>query len=243
MNFKRYLPIWLIFLANLYSDSTADEILTDISNHFNGLDRSMVIESNIIKKGKIKKSQKVKVQIHWQENSEMEKLTFIEFLKPKRKLGVKFWEHTSLNNANSLKWMTMPVTGELKDISKKKSKKNDFDFSDLHLTKETISEHQNSIIEDSEKLIIEAISKKNKQKKHLYIDKKNNFIYKVETFSKKNKLMKSIECIDFQMVDNYKIASKVIMEDYKKKHTVEISISDFQFQNYSNLTIFQPKGK
>mgnify|MGYP001292812907 CR=1 FL=1 len=243
MNFRHFLPICLIIFSFLFAKPNADEILTQISNHFNGLDRSMVIESNIIKKGKLKKSQKVKVQIFWPKNSEKERLTLIEFFKPKRKLGVKFWEHTFKSNLNPLKWMTLPVTGKLKDISNKKPKKNDFDFSDLQLTGETISAHQNSIIESSNELIIESISKSNQQKKLLYIDKEFNFIHKVETFNKKNKMMKSVECIEFKIVNNYKIASKVIIEDFKKKHTVDVHITDFSFTEFSDLTIFEPKGK
>ena len=115
--------------------------------------------------------------------------------------------------------------------------------SDLQLTGETISAHQNSIIESSNELIIESISKSNQQKKLLYIDKEFNFIHKVETFNKKNKMMKSVECIEFKIVNNYKIASKVIIEDFKKKHTVDVHITDFSFTEFSDLTIFEPKGK
>ena len=56
-------------------------------------------------------------------------------------------------------------------------------------------------------------------------------------------MMKSVECIEFKIVDNYKIASKVIIEDFKKKHTVEVDITDFSFSEFSDLTIFEPKGQ
>tara|TARA_B100001029_G_C15055911_1_gene454365 strand:- start:1517 stop:2248 length:732 start_codon:yes stop_codon:yes gene_type:complete len=243
MNYKHFLPILLIVFSFLCAEHNADKILTQISNHLKGLDRSMVIKSNIIKKGEIKKSQKVKVQICWPKNSEKVKLTLIEFFEPKRKIGVKFWEHTLSSNLNTLKWMTMPITGKLKDISNKNPKKSEFDFSDLQLTKEIILSHQNTIIENSNEIIIKAISKDNKQKKLLYIDKEHNFIHKVETFNKKNKIMKSVQCTDFQIVDNYKIASKIIIEDFKKKYTVDVQITDFSFTEFSDLTIFEPKGK
>jgi len=242
MNFRLILPIWYILLSSLQADTNADEMLTIISQHLNGQNRSMVIESKIVKNGDIKKIQNVKVNLYWPENQNINKMAFINFLKPKRKLGVKYWEHQKQNNIIQ-KWITMPVTGKLKDITNKKIRKNDFDFSDLQLTKETIINHDNTILDNSKLLIIESISKINQQKKLLYIDKEFNCIQKVETFNKKNKLTKSVECVESKIINNYKIASKVIMEDYKKKHTVDINILNFKFHDFSDKSIFQPKGK
>lgn len=241
MNFRLILPIWYIFFSFLQGNITADEILTGISNHLNGRNRSMVIDSKIVKKGKIKKTQKIKVNLYWPENEDIKKITFIDFLKPKQKLGVKYWEYHRTDKVNK-RWITMPVTGKLKDISNKKIRKNDFDFSELQLTIKSISNHRNTIIDETELLIIESISNINQQKKLLYIDREFNFIQKVETFNKKNKITKTIECIEFQIIDNFKIASKVVMEDYKRKHTVNINIHNFKFHNFLDINIFQPKG-
>ena len=242
MDFKLILPICLTIFSFLHADKEADVILNKILQHLEGQNRTMMIESKIVKKGKIKKKQEVKINLYYPKIENMKKMTFIEFFKPKQKVGVKYWEHLQSDNIIQ-KWITMPITGKLKNISNKKTRKNDFDFSDLELTKETILNHHNSIIDNSDNLIIESISKINNQKKRLFIDPKFNFIYKVEIFNKKNRLIKSIECLEFNIVENFKIASKVIMKDYKKKHTVEINIFGFQFQNFTKKNIFQPKGK
>jgi hypothetical protein len=241
MNFRLILPIWYILFSFLQGNVIADEILTKISNHLNGRNRSMIIDSKIVKKGEIKKTQEIKVNLFWPENEEVKKITFIAFLKPKQKLGVKFWELHKQGEVNK-RWVTMPVTGKLKDITHKKIRKNDFDFSELQLTKESISNHENTIVDETELIIIQSISNITQERKLLYIDNEFNFIQKVETFNKKNKLTKTIECIEFQIIDNVKIASKVIMEDYRRKHTVNIIIHDFKFHNFLDISIFQPKG-
>ena len=243
MNFRYILPIYFFVFSILLAESDANKILIQISNLFNNINRSMIIESSVIKNGEIKKSQKVKIQIYWPHNSKKKRLTLIEFFKPKRKSGVKLWEHTFTGNSTPLIWMTMPVTGKLKDISNKKPKRNDFDISELQLTEEVIFTYQNSIIKNSDELIIESISNIDQQKKLIYIDKKFKFIYKVETYNKKNKILRSIECVEFKLVDNYKIASKVTVNDLKKKHTVDIKITDFSFTEFADTTIFEPKGK
>jgi hypothetical protein len=243
MNFKQILMIWAIVPIVIFANPNADQLLLKVASRLNGMDRTLIVESNIIKKGKINKTQKLKISIYWPNNEKIDKMTLIEFIKPKRKSGVKYWEHFQ-NSRNIInKWITMPVTGKLKDISKKKAKANDFDFSDLQITSKLISNHNNIIIQNNENvIIIESISKENNYKKLIYIDGELLVINKVETFNSKNKMLKSIICNQFEFIDNFKISTKIKIEDFKKKHIVNVEIKNFKFSNFTDISIFTPKG-
>ena len=239
---------WPVILTIVFADETADQLLLKVANRLQGFDRSMIVESNVIKKGKIKKSQEFNISLHWPTNQSITKMTLIEFIKPKRKSGVKYWEHIFSKENLVKKWITMPVTGKLKDITKKSPKTNDFDFSELQLTSKIISNHNNTIIQNDELqsknlVVIEAISKNGRKKKLLYVDNSLFLIQKVETFNKKNKMLKSITCDKFEMINKFKIATQISIDDFKKKHTVDIKIKNFQFTEFPDITIFNPRGK
>ncbi|MBC8197425.1 MAG: outer membrane lipoprotein-sorting protein [Candidatus Marinimicrobia bacterium] len=247
MNFRLILMIWAIVPLFIFADSKADQLLLKVASRLDGMDRSLIVESNIVKKGKVRKTQNIKISIYWPENEVLDKMTLIEFIKPKRKSGVKYWEHFQKKKNNIKKWITMPVTGKLKDISKKKAKTDDFDFSDLQLSSKIISNHINTIIQNNEtniknEIIVESISKKNNYKKLIYIDNELFVINKVETFNSKNKILKSIMCNQFETIDDFIIATKIKINDFKKKHIVNIEIKNFQFTTFSNISIFTPEG-
>ena len=48
---------WPVIFTIVLADETADQLLLKDANRLQGFDRSMIVESNVIKKGKIKKSQ------------------------------------------------------------------------------------------------------------------------------------------------------------------------------------------
>ena len=49
-------------------------------------------------------------------------------------------------------------------------------------------------------------------------------------------------CNQFETIDNFKISTKIKIKDFKKKHTVNIEIKNFQFRTFSNISIFTPMG-
>ena len=233
----------MIIISFLNAQNLADETLRRLSNHLYGLDRSMIVQSNIVKNGKIKESQKVKISTCWPKKKKEKRLTLVEYLEPKRKIGVKIWEIIHWTKPEGMKWMTMPLTGKLKDISNKKNIKSKFDFSELYFSEEIILNYKNSILENSNNLIIESVSKNSNQKKLIFINEKNRLIDKVEIYNNKNKLIKSILCEKFDNIDNNIFVSKIIIKDNKKKHEVVINITDFLIENFTDLSIFEPKGK
>ena len=87
------------------------------------------------------------------------------------------------------------------------------------------------------------MSKNSNQKKLIFINEKNKLIDKVEIYNNKSKLVKSILCEKFDSIDNNIFISKIIIKDNKKKHEVIINITDFLIENFTDLSIFEPKGK
>ena len=73
--------------------------------------------------------------------------------------------------------------------------------------------------------------------------KKLLLIQKVETYNNKNKMLKSITCHKFEMINKFKIATQISIDDFKKKHTVDIKIKNFKFTEFPDITIFNPRGK
>ena len=54
MNFKQILMIWAIVPIVIFANPNADQLLLKVASRLNGMDRTLIVESNIIKKGKIK---------------------------------------------------------------------------------------------------------------------------------------------------------------------------------------------
>lgn len=241
----------LFFLSNLAAVPSADDILLNVINRLAGIDRSMLISSDIYKKGKLNDHQVMKLSVYWPDNGKIEKMTNIIYEKPRKRAGVQFWEHVPLLENKPLRWITLPVTGKLKDITGKNHKKSGFDISELQLNKKDIEDHSNKLI-DQKKLngydvyIIESKKNKNNNRgftKILTIDKEHHFIWEVETKNKKGKLVKSIKCSDLQLINGIPVLTSIEVMMKKGKKKIKVKLSKIKFYPDFDLRIFQPLGK
>ena len=237
----------IILLGTSQSEElSADEILTLVMNQTYGLNHTFRL--SIIKKQNSKpdKKQVINISFLWPKEGPYLRKSFVETLEPKNLKGVRFWEHTYKVSKLSKRWITLPVTGKLKDVTDKKPNKNEFNFSELELTQEIINNHTNTILENTKIdgrpiIVIESIEKNNKKNsKKIWIDQEEYFIHKVEYFTKRGRKNKIIEMHDLIKIDNLTFPRTIKIQDLRKKISYSISISNIDLYPNYNLDDFNP---
>lgn len=243
-----FILIISILFPQINDQNSTDAILINVINRLEGINQSMVISSEIFKNEKMIEQEVISLYIHWPLDGEIKKMVYIEYKKPEKKKEVKFWEHFFKINQQSKRWMTLPVTGKLRDISEKKYKKNRFNLSDLQLKKSDIENHHSKII-GMDKLngrdiyIIESIEKKNKLRKIIKVDKESYFIWGIETINKNGKTVKLISCEGLKFINEIPILTSIKVLTKKGNKNINIKLEEIKFDPDFNLKIFNPIGK
>ena len=137
----------IILLGTSQSEElSADEILTLVMNQTYGLNHTFRL--SIIKKQNSKpdKKQVINISFLWPKEGPYLRKSFVETLEPKNLKGVRFWEHSYKESRLSKRWITLPVTGKLKDVTDKKPNKNEFN----HFASEDL-DFKSSVIEFAKK--------------------------------------------------------------------------------------------
>ena len=215
-----------------------------------GIDHRFKIDSKSSKKKK--KEQHFQASIHWPSEGDILRQTRITSTFPKRKKPTSFWEHRYKDGTKIKKWMSLPVTGKLKDVSNKKTSKKDFSFSELGVTDEDIKSHDHTIL-NSENIdtlsayVIESIELSNKGKvkesKKLWIDTDSYMILKVEFYTGSGRLYRSVECLDFYYVKEILFPMSIYVKDLKSKTDLQITVKDIELNPQFDMDIFIPRDQ
>ena len=215
-----------------------------------GIDHRFKIDSKSSKKKK--KEQHFQASIHWPSEGDILRQTRITSTFPKRKKPTSFWEHRYKDGTKIKKWMSLPVTGKLKDVSNKKTSKKDFSFSELGVTDEDIKSHDHTIL-NSENIdtlsayVIESIELSNKGKvkesKKLWIDTDSYMILKVEFYTGSGRLYRSVECLDFYYVKEILFPMSIYVKDLKSKTDLQITVKDIELNPEFDMDIFIPRDQ
>ena len=212
-----------------------------------GIDHRFKINSKSSKKEK-----HFQALIHWPSEGDILRQTRITSTFPKRKKPTSFWEHRYKDGTKIKKWMSLPVTGKLKDVSNKKTSKKDFSFSELGVTDEDIKSHDHTIL-NSENIdtlsayVIESIELSNKGKvkesKKLWIDTDSYMILKVEFYTGSGRLYRSVECLDFYYVKEILFPMSIYVKDLKSKTDLQITVKDIELNPQFDMDIFIPRDQ
>jgi len=215
-----------------------------------GIDHRFKINSKSSKKEK--KGKHFQASIHWPSEGDILRQTRITSTFPKRKKPTSFWEHRYKDGTKIKKWMSLPVTGKLKDVSNKKTSKKDFSFSELGVTDEDIKSHDHTIL-NSENIdtlsayVIESIELSNKGKvkesKKLWIDTDSYMILKVEFYTGSGRLYRSVECLDFYYVKEILFPMSIYVKDLKSKTDLQITVKDIELNPQFDMDIFIPRDQ
>lgn len=236
-----------IFTSCIFSKSlSANDYLEKVMNRNQGLNYSFELEILKNQKGKPTKERRLKIWTYWPKKGEYSRLSFVETLSPENLIDVKYWEQQFNNDTSAKRWMTMPVTGRLKDISDKKPNKNEFDFSELEVTPQLINNHKNSILNNElymNRNVVVVESKKNTDKKafkRLWIDVNEYFLLKVEFYTKSGRKSKTVEMRELSSINNMVFPQKIDVNDIRKKTIYQVNISNFQFYDDLDESMFKP---
>ena len=201
---------------------------------------------------KNKKEKHFEVSIHWPHDGNLLSQTRITSIKTKRKKPSSFWEHRFRDGTKTKKWMSLPITGKLIDVSNKKVGKKEFSFSELDVTDEDIKSHDNELLlqEKVDTLlayVIESIKKnkqgKVKERKKLWIHIDSYMILKIEFYTGSGRLFRSIKFSDFYSVDDILFPMIIDVQDLKSKTDMHITIRDIDIDCEFDMDIFIPRDQ
>ncbi len=247
MKFYVYLLSGL-FINFLCAESrTAEDILLKTFHRMDGIDHSFRVYSQ--SGGKNKKEKHFQASIHWPSEGNIISQTRVTSINSKRKKPSSFWVHRFRDGAKTKKWMSMPITGKLKDVSDKKASKKEFSFSELSVTDEEIKAHDHTLLlkENIDTLLAYVIESKKinkkgkiKESKKLWIDAESYVILKVEFYTGSGRLFRSIECTDFHYVEDILFPLMIDIQDFKSKTDAKIAITDIILNPQFDMDIFIP---
>ena len=244
--------ILLIILCSMglivATELSANDVLEKVMNRTKGIDHSFQLSIHRQQKDKPDKHQILKINLHWPSAGEFSRMSYVETLAPDNLKGVKFWEHRYKDASPSKRWMTMPITEKLKDVTDKNPNKNEFNFSELEITQAIINNHNNKIVKqsrlnDRDVIILESVQRsKKKIRKKLWIDKEEFFILKVEFYTKSGRKSKTIDLSDLSVQNEITFPQSIHVEDLRKKIIYEVKIKNINILPTFDINDFNPIG-
>ena len=179
------------------------------------------------------------------------RLQLIWFIEPKDDRGISFLKKEYHDFDNEMR-IWLPAFKRVRRISA--SKKGDsFMGSDLSyedMTSRSLVNNDYSRLDDEninglDCFVIEvrpnSILKSSYSKHKIWIDKKNIYIIKEESYDKRGELKKE-KSFSYIKINNYDIMSKIFVKDVQKDHKTEISFEEVKVDTEMNEKIFQEKS-
>ena len=230
-------------------DLSVEEILLSTLHRLDSVNHQFSV--NIKETGKKEKIKNYQISIQWPEKGDILKRTRVKPIQNKRKKPSSIWEHQFKDGRKTKRWMTMPITGKLKDISDKKSTKK-FTLADLKFTEKEIAENEHSIL-PSEKIgdhsvhVIKSVKKgkngKVKKSKKIWIDTNDYLIHKAEFYTKSGRLYRSVECTDVQTIEGISFPLKIFVKDLKSKSEIFVQLDKIEINPQFEAGLFIPKDQ
>jgi len=249
----RFCPYILsISLISLISadNQTAEDILLKTFHRMDSINHSFKVD---IKSSREKKKEKYfHVSIVWPSEGNLLRQTRITSLDLKRKKPSSFWEYRFRDGTKTKKWMSLPITGKLKDVTDNKAGKKEFSFAELEITDEDIKSYSYELltqeqIDSLSAYVIESIKKNNqgkvKESKKLWIDIDSYMILKVEFYTGSGRLYRSITCSDFNYVEEILFPMNIYVQDLKSKTDIQITIKEIILNSEFEMDIFIPRDQ
>ncbi len=238
----------IIFLINstfLFSQN-GDDIALMIENRKVPKMLSNTINMTLTNsKGKIRTNKMISKSI------DKNRKQIIWFLEPKDDRGVAFLKIEQKGKDDQMR-MWLPAFKKVRRISAKK-KGDSFMGSDLSyedLSTRDIDNHTYKRLEDdffsnSDCYVLDTTPKKNLKtsysKHRSWINKSNLTVIKEESYDKRGEIKKK-KFFTYKMFNDYYIATKILVEDLKKKHTTKVIISNVSVNDSIKETLFHERN-
>jgi len=242
--------IYIVGISFVFAkDLSVENILSNTFHRLDSVNHQFSV--NIKEMGKKEKITNYQISIRWPINGDIMKEIRVKPIQDKKKKPTSIWEHRFKNGKKAKRWMTMPITGKLKDISHKKPTK-EFTLADLDFTEQDIAENEHSIL-SSEKIgnyavyIIESIvlgkNGNAEESKKIWIDMSNYLIHKVEFYTKSGRLYRSVACTDIQIIADIPFPQKIFVKDLKSKSEIFVQLDNIEINPQFETGLFTPKDQ
>ena len=247
MNIYKYIISILISSIIIANSLTVEEILEKSLHRVDDINyRFKLSTTNISKKDKVKYYH---VLINWPANSDVLNQVKISRINAKIKNPVNYWIQNFRDGSDSKTFMSLPITGKVKDISNKKSNNKEFSFTELWISEDEINISDNKLLK-SEKInnllayVIDSkiIGKNGKIKKHkrIWIDVETYMVLKTDLYTKSGRLYKSINCSELVLVEGIIFPKMIKVDDLKTKDEIQIKINEIEINPRFELHTFIP---
>ncbi len=237
------ISILLIFIQlGISSDKlTANQFVENSIKRLDNIDCKMIINGKSIEgKGKEEKTS-FEIYIHWvpeSENLETYKKIYIKELVEEGKKGKKLWVHFRKDKKDK-KWMMLPRSGKIKDITDKKSSQK-VDLSSISFPLETLKNEM--VFLDDEKVnevLCKVVEIKDEDGNiRLWIDPVDFLIHKKVYYNKKSEVSREATFSDLIEYEGLKFYKKESIYNIRKETTVEMSLKEFEKTTFDNLDKF-----
>ena len=248
MKYYQYIFYSLFITLLCAENQTAEDILLQACHRMDGIDHQFKVESK--RSCKKKKQKHFQVSIHWHSEGTFLRQTRIISIETKQKKPSSFWEHRFRDGTKAKKWMSLPITGKLKDVSNKKPNKKDFSLSEMILNEGDIRSQTHQLLPQKNfnkfsAYVIESMEKDKKgnikKSKKWWIDIDSYVILKIEFYTGSGRLYRNIECSNFQYIEKIFFPMSIYIEDLKSKTDTQINITDIELYPEFDLSIFIPR--
>ncbi len=243
--------LYILFIGIICADNqTAEHILLKTFHRMDGIDHRFKVDSEV--SGKKKKEKHVQASVHWPSGGNLLHQIRITSIDSKRKKPSSFWEHRFRDGSKTKQWLSMPITGKLREVSDKKIGKKDFSFSELGVTDEEIKSYNHRLLnrENIDTLLAYVIESnkmdkkgKIKESKKLWIDTDSYMILKVEFYTGSGRLYRNITCSNLQYVEDILFPMSIDVQDLKSKTDIQITIKDIELNPPFDMDIFIPRDQ
>jgi len=240
-----------LFISLICAESqTAEDILLKTFHRMDGIDHSFRVHSQ--NSGKKNNEKYFHASVHWSSEGNIISQIRVMSIDSKRKKASSFWVHSFRDDTKTKKWMSMPITGKLLDVSDKKAGKKEFAFSELGVTDEEIKSHDHTLLhrENIDTLLAYVIESNKKDKKgkikeskKLWIDADTYMILQVEFYTGSGRLYRNITCSNLQYVEDILFPMSIYVQDLKSKTDIQITIKDIELNPTFDMDIFIPRDQ
>ena len=228
------------------SEVNVEDILIKAFHRLDNTNYNFTLDIEYVDKKK--ENKQFEFNVYWPKEGNVIRQVRVNSINLKRKKPSSYWEYRFNDNSKVKRWMSLPITGKLKDISDKNFSQ-DFSLSDLEISIEEIKLNENvfqgsEIIKGNTVNIIESIKKHSDgsiiDRKKIWINSHNDLIVKVEYYTKSGRLHKVIECLNVNTIDSIDLPTLITLDNKKSKSKLLIKILDIKINPNYNFDIFKP---
>ena len=233
------ISILLILQLAICADSLSpNQVLEKAIKRLDNIDHKMTIKITSKDKNDKVETTNLELLVHWQTDKDKYKMVHIKELADGKKKGRQLWVHT-YKNGKEKKWIRMPRSGKIKNLTgKKSSEKVDLSSVTMPLA---LLEKQIVFLEDQ---VVNEISCKvvEVQKKsgniRFWIDPVDYIVHKKQFFNKESKLDKEVLYDGLTVKDDFKVYNHEIIRNKKKNSIVEIFLIAIEKKTFNNIDLF-----